>query len=230
MKPQRLNPMKADLTTLINCLREVIFSSLNCHKVGKIVSFDADNQTAQAEMLVQKSVNGQIIEYPVLVDCPVFVISGGKACITLPVTAGDSCLVLFNDEDMDNWFATGSKQEANTNRHHSFTDALIMVGFRHQANKIANYSATNMQLRMGSIMVDIGEDKAEITDGSAKITLTGGNITIEGTNVKVQSSNITLEGSAVAVNGVLTINGTPYLAHTHSGVTGGQGTTGGVVS
>ena len=40
MKPQRLNPMKADLTTLINCLREVIFSSLNCHKVGKIVSFD----------------------------------------------------------------------------------------------------------------------------------------------------------------------------------------------
>lgn len=215
MKPKKLNLMESNLTTLLNAFKEVVFSNLNCHKVGKIVSFDAANQTAQAEMLVQKSINGQIIEYPVLVDCPVFVMSGGNACITMPVTAGDSCLVMFNDDDMDNWFATGSKQEANTNRHHSFTDALIMVGYRHQANKISNYSASTMQIRMGSTIIDISDSKAEITDGTAKVTVTGGKITIE--------------GSEVNINGTLNINGAPYLSHMHSN--GNQGAnTGGVVS
>lgn len=214
MKP-RLKTMKSDLTTLLNAFKEVVFSSLNCHKVGKIVSFDAGNQTARAEMIVQRSANGKIIEYPVLVDCPVFVLSGGNAAITMPVAAGDSCLVLFNDEDMDNWYATGAKQEAATNRRHSFTDALILVGFRHQANKISGYSSSNLQIRKGNVLIDLSDSKTEITDGTAKITLTGGNITIEGGNVEI--------------NGTLLINGTPYLTHMHSGVTGGSGTTGGVV-
>lgn len=215
MKPKRLRTMESSLTSLLNTFKEVIFNNLHCHKVGRILSFDADNQTAQAEMLVQKSIDGKIIEYPVLVDCPVFVISGGKACITMPVSAGDSCLVLFNDDDMDNWFATGSKQEPNTNRHHSFTDALIMVGYRHQADKIANYSADSVQLRMGNTIVTISENKAEITDGTAKVTVTGG--------------NITLEGSAINIKGTLTINDTPYMSHMHTN--GNQGAnTGGVVS
>ncbi len=223
MKPQRINPIKSDLTTLLNTFKEVVFNNLNCHKVGRIVSFDSNNQTAQVEMLIQRSINDKIIEYPVLVDCPVFVISGGEACITMPVTAGDSCLVFFNDEDIDNWFASGSKQEPNTNRKHSFTDALVLVGFRHQANKIENYSSTNMQIRMGSTLIDISNNKAEITDGTAKVTVSGGNIIIEGTNID-------LKGSAINLTGVLTINGTPYLSHMHTGVTGGQGTTGGVAS
>lgn len=216
MKPQRLKPMKADLTTLINTFKEVIFNVLNCHKLGRIVSFNKDNQTAQVELLIQRSVDGQIIEYPVLIDCPVFIISGGNARITMPVTAGDSCLVLFNDDDIDNWFASGSKQEPNTNRKHNFTDALAVVGFRHLGNKITDYSATNMQIKMGSVLIDISDSKAEITDGTAKVTVTGGNITIE--------------GSAININGTLTINGTPYLSHMHTGVTGGTGTTGGVAS
>lgn len=215
MKPS-LTPMTADLTTLLNTFREVIFNTLNCHKVGKIVSFDSANQTAQVEMIIQKKLNNVILEYPVLVDCPVFVLSGGNARITMPISAGDSCLVLFNDEDMDNWFATGAKQEALTNRKHSFTDALVIVGFRHQANKISDYNSSNLEIHKGNAIITVADDKVEVTDGTAKITVTSGNITIQGGNINI--------------NGTLSINGVPYLSHMHTGVTGGSGTTGGVAS
>lgn len=226
MKP-RLKTMDPTLASLLNAFKEVIYNTLNCHKVGKIVSFDASNQTARAEMLIPKILDGKIVDYPVLVDCPVFVLSGGNARITMPIQAGDSCLVAFNDEDMDNWFATGAKQEAGTNRKHSFTDGLIFVGVRHQANKISDYSANNLQIKMGSTLIDLTDSKAVITDGTAKVTVTGGNITIEGGNVEVKGTTaLTLQSAAVNVNGVLTINGTPYLQHTHSGVTGGPSNTG----
>ena len=228
---QRLNTFNPNLTSLLNAFKEVIFSTLNCHKVAKIISFDAGNQTARAEMIVQKEINGKIIEYPVLVDCPVFVLSGGNARITFPVASGDSCLVVFNDEDMDNWFATGSKQVAATNRRHSFTDGLIFVGFRHQANKITDYSASNLQIKKGNMLIDISDSQINITDGTAKITVTGGNITIDGGNVSVKGTgNLELQGTAVNITGTLSINGTPYLQHTHSGVTGGPSNTGGVAS
>jgi phage gp45-like len=48
--------------------------------------------------------------------------------------------------------------------------------------------------------------------------------------VKVETTgDIDLTGANINITGVLNINGVPYLTHTHSGVTVGAGSTGGVV-
>jgi len=48
--------------------------------------------------------------------------------------------------------------------------------------------------------------------------------------VKVETTgDIDLIGANINITGVLNINGAPYLTHTHSGVTVGGGSTGGVV-
>jgi hypothetical protein len=68
------------------------------------------------------------VEYPVLVDCPYFVLQGGGAYIDMPISAGDYCLVLFNDRDIDNWWSTANVADPASTRKHSFSDAIALVG------------------------------------------------------------------------------------------------------
>lgn len=149
-----------DTRSLLQTLKREIARALNCHQVGRIVSFDADKQTATVQIMVQRAVYNQVqanngalqftpnvVDYPLLTDCPVFVHSGGGGRITLPVTAGDSCIVLFNDRDLDLWFETGAAAIPNSSRAHSFSDGMVLVGFRNLANRLTDYSATDIELR-----------------------------------------------------------------------------------
>lgn len=149
-----------DLRSLLQAHKAEIFSGLNCHEVGKIESFNSATQTATVSFLVQRVVfnleqaigaglqlTPTIIDYPLLVDVPVFVYSGGGAVITLPVAVGDECLVLFNDRDLDNWFATGSAAQPNTGRMHSIADGFALIGFRSLRNSIPSYSTTDAEIR-----------------------------------------------------------------------------------
>lgn len=146
---------------MLNAHAQEVFSSLNCHQLGTIVSFNAGAQTASISMNVQRVVYNQlseadplsnqptpitpqIIDYPVLVDCPVYLMTGGGSFISMPIKAGDTCLVLFNDRDIDSWFATGAVAPPPSSRMHSLSDGLALVGFRSQANKISGYSTANV--------------------------------------------------------------------------------------
>ncbi len=135
-----------------------VFASLNCHQLGTIEAFDASKQTASVSLNVRRVVYNQqvpadplsnqptpitpnIITYPVLVDCPVFVLTGGGSYLTMPIKNGDTCLVLFNDRDIDSWFATGAVAPPNSGRMHSLSDGMAIVGFRSLANVLSGYSS-----------------------------------------------------------------------------------------
>ncbi len=134
-----------------------IYATMNCHQLGTIVSFDSNKQTASISLNVQRVVYNQqvqadplsnqptpttpnVINYPVLVDCPVFVLTGGGSYLTMPIKAGDTCLVLFNDRDIDSWFASGAVVPPNSARMHSLSDGMAIVGFRSLANVLSGYS------------------------------------------------------------------------------------------
>lgn len=152
-----------ELADVLNGQFQSIFSSLNCHQFGTIVSFDPSNQTASISINFQRVVYNQqspsvqlsnqpiptqpnIYNYPVLIQCPVFVMTGGGSYISMPVKAGDTCLVLFNDRDMDSWFLTGAIAPPNSSRMHSLSDGMAIVGFRSLANAISGYSSTNVRI------------------------------------------------------------------------------------
>lgn len=90
-------------------------------------------------------------------------------------------------------------------------------------------------LNMSSlIFVPIGNLGWSNPDGTATIvTSQNGSsvVTIGDSGITMQkgSSSISITSSGVAINGTLSINGTPYLTHKHSGVTTGTGTSGVVV-
>lgn len=129
------------LSNYINTFSKV----LNCVKIGEIVSFDKNTQTATIKVL-HKRVNEfnllekELIEYPPLCDVPVVVMGGGSSYITHPISAGDQCVLLFNDFSMNNWQTTGETMPDFVTRRHDIADAIAIVGLRALPNALENYS------------------------------------------------------------------------------------------
>lgn len=161
------------LPNLLTFFKKELFNSLNCHHIGTIQKFDPAEQTCQAtinyKMTFYKTNEKGIQEtyyedYPVIIDAPAIILSGGEANLTFPISPGDECLCIFNDRDIDAWFAYGQVKENETARMHSFTDALVLVGLKSLAKKITNYDTSHAQLSWGNAKLGITSEKVLVSN------------------------------------------------------------------
>jgi hypothetical protein len=81
--------------------------------------------------------DGSVIDFPLLTDVPVFILSGGNTHVSMPIVAGDFCIVLFNDRDIDTWWLSGKKDVPNSNRAHAIADGIALIGIRPQSSLIS---------------------------------------------------------------------------------------------
>ena len=116
-------------------LKEEFLSSLHCALPGTVVSFDPSTQTAE----IQPAVRMGSLAFPVLSDVPVFFPGSRESAITWPVSAGDECLVILADVDIDAWFDSGEAEVPRSARKHSLSDAFAFVGFRSRPNVLRDF-------------------------------------------------------------------------------------------
>ena len=150
------------LINLVEAIRENIFSTLNCHAIGKIESFDSVNQTANISILYQRKVENfeetnSREDYPLLIDVPLIVLGGGKGSIRFPIETGDNCILFFNDRDIDNWYSSGAKTPLASNRKHSFSDALALIGPKSLANTFSDYDKNRTELVHDKTQVSLSD-------------------------------------------------------------------------
>jgi hypothetical protein len=173
-KGRRTEP---DLEDIIEGATEDLLYDFNCHRVGIIEAFYPDDQTADVK-LVDKSVinttDGEVLtNYSLLEKCPTKINKGSKGGLTVPITKGDTCLVLFNDRDLDNWLVDGLVQRPNTLRTHDFSDAIALVGIRNQINKITDYNNDATELNYGNNKISLDNEKISLLNSS------GGSIVVD---------------------------------------------------
>jgi hypothetical protein len=136
-----------DLRALLDSEQVRLFAKFNGCRVGVINSYA--NQKAVVQLVNTQAVfntpmtssveptKPTLYPYPLLVDVPVFVLSGGAGYITCPISKGDPCIVLFNDRDLDPWFTAGTLgAPPNSTRMHSLADGIALVGIRPATNPI----------------------------------------------------------------------------------------------
>lgn len=167
-----------DLRSVLQALKVELLAQLNCHQWGTVVSFDSAKQTAVVQLAVLRQVPDPeapqpqfvIKPYPMLLDVPVMILTGGTGALTFPIAAGDVCLVLFNDRDMDNFWETGTVSIPNTPRLHDLSDGLAIIGFRTKASPIASYDGGRVKLLLGGTYLALGT-KVELKNGSSSLKL-----------------------------------------------------------
>lgn len=120
-----------DLADVIDGVADYSKYSLNCHQVGIIKSYDSAAQTCEVSLGVKRKLaTGKIEDYPLLLDVPVIILSGGGASLTFPISEGDKCLILFNDRDLDIFLEEDKIAVPNTQRAHDYSDGIALVGLR----------------------------------------------------------------------------------------------------
>ena len=166
---------------------------------------------------------------------PVYYPSGGGFTLTFPIAAGDECIVLFNDRQIDNWLATGAGKPPIVGRAHDLSDGLALVGIRNNTRALTAVSTTTTQLRS-----DAGTTYVEIAGGGivnvvapTGMTITSPTVTITGIiavqNVNSLSNPCSINGTINATGDVVAQTGGTNISltnHKHHGVTTGLGDTG----
>lgn len=172
MKPT-LNKRGADieLDELLEMTKRELLLKMNCHHIATVQTFDAAKRTVSATVNYCKTYyktedSGKrvpySVEYPILLDCPVIILGGGTASLTFPIKKGDECLMLFNDRDIDNWVAGAKSGPVATNRLHSFSDGIALIGFIKPGGPA--YDEQRALLQNKNAMVGVGEDKIKIAN------------------------------------------------------------------
>lgn len=147
------------LKNLLDRFEKNLLSELNCVKVGKIKTFYSSKQTADIE----------IDGYPQISDVPVHFISGANFSIQVPIEAGDDCIVLFCDTDLDNWVQNGSQSPAFASDLHGLNGAVCLVGLKNLTTKIDDYITNGVRIKYKGTVLEIN-DNGVFVDGNLSVT------------------------------------------------------------
>ena len=122
-----------------DALRARLAGSMHFALPGIVQSYDSDTQTANILPAVHDHLrDGTPVAYPLLHSVPVFLPVATD--ITWSISPGDSCLVIFADTCVDEWFSGTAPTETSTRRH-SLSDAFAFIGFRPLESTATNNSS-----------------------------------------------------------------------------------------
>lgn len=188
---------------------ENALANTRCAMPGIIQSFDPQKQTASVQPALTEKIKigneePHTENLPLLSDVPVQFPRAGGYCITLPVKAGDECLLIFGDMCIDGWWQSGGIQDQVERRRHDLSDAMALVGITSVPRVVPGYSPDTIQIRSD--------------DG-------GTYIEIDKPNINILADTVTITGKLV-VTEEATIHGIAFTPHQHSNVMPGGGLSG----
>lgn len=199
-----------------------------------VQEFDPETLTCVCQPTIKgriKKPDGSIelVDMPLLLDCPVVFPHAGGCSLTFPVKQGDECLVVFSCRGIDFWWQQGGVQPPPEPRMHDLSDGFAILGVWSQVTKIASVSTSCVQLRSddGQAFVEINPQSHNVnvnTNGNIS-AIASGSATLKAQSVTIDAPQMTVTGK-LTVNGDIVGNGVDLKTHTHSGVQTGNGNTG----
>lgn len=199
-----------------------------------VQEFDPETLTCVCQPTIKgriKKPDGSIelVDMPLLLDCPVVFPHAGGCSLTFPVKQGDECLVVFSSRGIDFWWQQGGVQPPPEPRMHDLSDGFAILGVWSQVTKIASVSTSSVQLRSddGQAFVEINPQSHNVnvkTSGNIS-AMASGSATLKAQSVTIDTPQMTVTGK-LTVNGDIVGNGVDLKTHTHSGVQTGNGNTG----
>lgn len=186
---------------------------------GIIQSFDAAKQTVTVQPCIMERINidGVLSQQrlPLIVDVPIILPRSGGFSITVPISQGDECLLIFADSCIDAWWSAGGIQDQMFRRRHDLSDAFAILAPWSQQRVLENYSIDSAQIRNndGTNYIELSADHVELVFGSQSVEITNDTLNI-----------ITQKVSSFGARQTKTV-GSSYTADTdgflHGGFVGG---------
>ena len=162
------------VTEVFEAYGDDLMSRSRVAMTGRINTYNATLRTATVvlgEPLVLA--DGTVVPVPAtLQDVPVFTLQGGTASVAggvhigLPIASGDECLLVFNDFDLDAWYAQGGQPKPLSARQHNISDAIALVGL----NSLQNPLVSALGATEGGIATALSKISIDAADGLISIS------------------------------------------------------------
>lgn len=147
---------------------------------GIVHSFDSSKQTITVDLAIKEKIviNGvtQDISIPTLPDVPIGLPRSGGFGLTMPVSAGDECWVVFGDRCINSWFSNGKVQVQERLRVHNLSDGYAILGCWSQPRVYSSYDTDKAVLRTDDKSVYLGIDTTGVVMSGFPVAASYANI------------------------------------------------------
>lgn len=204
---------------------------------ARIVEYFPETQTATIQISAESVFNNSdslfesIIREP-LEDVPVHTPSGGGWSLTMPISVGDTCLIVFSQIGYDHWLYE-DKDTAGTlaklpkpwlKRQFSDDDGFAIVGLNTLPRAITNYSTDGSQWRNNDTTqnIHLKDDLSIEINSTISVTINAPSVVVNcetseinaTTKVDIVTPIVNMSGDLV-VTGEVTGKGKLLSEHTH---------------
>ena len=169
---------------------------------GIVQSYDPETMTCEVQPAIQARIQAadgsvNVVNLPMLLDCPVVFPRGGGCSLTFPIKQGDECLVVFASRGIDYWWQQGGTQPSPEARMHDLSDGFVIPGPYSQVQKIGSVSTSEVQLRS-----DDGQSVLGINPNTHDFNIK----TPSSINISAESINMTCDAMVVNASKEFTVN------------------------
>jgi len=164
-------------TKFFNAFQKSFQDDLHTALIAKIETFDPVKMKASIKPL--NKVNNE--ELPIIPEVPVMMLKAGNFFIRPPYQKGDIVYVIFAEHDIDNIMLTGKEESSNSQRKHSYDDAIVVGGIMPYTQSLTSDYNTDLVIAKSDMTSKvILRDSGDIIIESAGDVLLGSETASEG--------------------------------------------------
>lgn len=148
-------PLNASINDVLEQVKSNIFSTLNCHNIGRIIEYNAETNTATVETMILRKFYNEILQPSLIMDVPILTFGTKNARITMPNPVGCYVVLLFMDKNIDNFLETGEQHLSPTDRTHSISDCVALLTIDSAVDEQPLYDENALMLSNKGIIEDV---------------------------------------------------------------------------
>ena len=180
---------------------------------ARIITYYPENQTADIQICAERIASdaendSEVVVREPLLEVPVHTPSGGGWAMTMPIKAGDTCILFFSQIGYDHWLYE-DKDTAGTlaklpkpwlQRKFSEDDGYALVGLNTLPRAIQSYSAVDSQWRNSDAtqIIDLREDLSIVITSPVSITINAPECIVNAPSTTVNSDTTTVNATVQA--------------------------------
>lgn len=159
---------------------------------GTITDYDAGSGMAEVKPEgTMKMPDGKKLHYPSVSGVPVVFPQGAgqKAVIAFPVKAGDGCLLILCENDIQSWLSGTEEDNGGNRMKFDLTNGICIPGLFHTGSDAAQQAAEDE-----AIVINMGKSTIVMQEDSTKLSCSGKEITITQSGIKIEG-NVVVHGT-----------------------------------
>lgn len=192
----------------INKFKDTLYTS----SVGEVVEVNYEGEFIKS-VDIRPSINrlyidGEERQKPIIFNVPLLYPSGGGGIISFPIQVGDTVLLVFGKEDIQNFLKDRAPKAPATLRKFSYNDAIAIPCLTPFTDNLQpSKDALEIKYKGASIKIDkdgnvvVSSPKDVIVKGALNVSVTASE------SITVKSPTLVLDCNEVSVTGSLSVSG-----------------------